>query len=202
MSMLRKWWCVFAAFAVSGSVFAQAPQVERIRGDIVSFGGDVLKVHRPGGQTVAVQVGPGATLSALKRIPLSDVKVGTYVGLPATSHKDGKMVASAVLVFPESARGTKEGHFRYDFGPTSTMTNANVETIVSGNNGQEMTVSYKGGGNTIHVPANVPVVTFAPATQSDLVPGKKVVMVALVRGQGMIEAQVLFVEKDGVVPPL
>jgi len=184
------------------AVHAQTPLVERIRGDIVSLRGDVLTVQRRGGDTASIELKPDATLSALKPIKLSDVKVGTYVGLPATSRADGKLTASAVLVFPESARGTKEGHFPYDFGPTSTMTNANVEAIVTGNNGRDIKVSYKGGSNTITVPKTVPVVTFSPATRADLSAGKKVVMVVRPLKQGAFEAQVVFVEKDGVVPPL
>jgi hypothetical protein len=202
MSIPKKLHVVLAAITLAGAVHAQTPRVERIRGDIVSLRGDILTVHRRSGDTASIELKPDATLSALKPINLSDVKVGTYVGLPATSRADGKLTASAVLVFPESARGTKEGHFPYDFGPTSTMTNANVDAIVTGHDGRDIKVSYKGGSNTITVPDNVPAVTFSPATRADLTSGKKVVMVVRSIKPGAFEAQVVFVEKDGVVPPL
>jgi len=202
MSIPKTLCVVLATLTLASAAYAQTPGVQRIRGDIVSLRGDVLTVHRRSGDTAAIELKPEATLSALKPIKLSDVKVGTYVGLPATARADGKLTASAVLVFPEAARGTKEGHFPYDFGPTSTMTNANLDAIVTGNDGRDMTVSYKGGKNTITVPENVPVVTFAPATRADLTSGKKVVMVVRSLKQGAFEAQVVFVEKDGVVPPL
>jgi len=202
MSVLKRLCVLLATLAFAGAALAQKAHVERIRGDIVSLQGDILTVHRRSGDTVSVEVKPDVTLSALKPMKLSDIKVGTYVGLPATAGADGKLTASAVLVFPEAARGTKEGHFAYDFGPTSTMTNANLDTIVTGTDGRNFTVSYKGGSNTVTVPENVPVVTFAPATRADLTSGKKVVLVASPGEHGVFEAQVLFVEKDGVVPPL
>jgi hypothetical protein len=42
------------------------------------------------------------------------------------------------------------------------MTNANVDAVVEGTSGRDLKLSYKGGSNTVTVPANVPVVTFAP----------------------------------------
>ena len=201
MATHKKLFALLATMAVSGSALAEQPAVQRIRGDIVSFHDDVLTVHRRSGDTVSIALKPDLQVSALTSMKLSDVKVGTYVGLPATADSRGKMTATAVLVFPEAARGTQEGHFPYDFGPTSTMTNANIDAIVTGTDGRDLKVSYKAGDNTITVPDNAPVVTFAPATRADLTVGKKVVVVATPAGPDAFEAAVLFVEKDGVLPP-
>lgn len=196
-----------ALFAVmtltaSASVAAQDAKPERIRGDVVSIQGDILKVHRRSGDTASIDIKPDTTISALKAIQLSDVKAGSYVGVPAIAGTDGKMTASAVLVFPDAARGSNEGHFAYDFGSSSTMTNANVDTVVKATNGRTLSLSYKGGSNTVTVPQNVPVVTFAPATRADLIAGKKVVIVVTPGQQGVFDAHIVLVEKDGVVPPL
>jgi hypothetical protein len=51
------------------------------------------------------------------------------------------MTADSLLAFPEGARGTNEWHFPYDFGANSTMTNANVDTIVTANDGRELKLS-------------------------------------------------------------
>jgi hypothetical protein len=48
----------------------------------------------------------------------------------------------------------------------------------------------------------VPVVTFAPATLAELTSGKKVIVVETPAKQGVFEAYVVLVEKDGVVPSL
>jgi len=193
---------LFAAVAFSSASFAQAPDVkpERIRGDIVSFSGETLTVHRKSGDIVSIDVKPDVGVSALKPAKLSDAKVGTYVGTPAITGNDGKLTATSMIVFPAAARGTAEGHFAYDFGPNSTMTNANVVSVVTGSSGRQLSLSYKGGSSTVTVPANVPVVTPVPADRSDLTPGKKVFLVVTPGANGVYDAHVLFVEKDGVAP--
>ncbi|MGF6757549.1 hypothetical protein [Paraburkholderia sp. GAS42] len=204
MSMHKKLCAFLATLTLACVSFAQTSDVkpERIRGEIVSLRGDVLKVHRRGGGTVSIEVKPDVAVTALKVVKLSDVKVGSYVGTPAISGPDGKLTATSVLLFPEAARGTQEGHFAYDFGPNSTMTNANVDSLVTAASGRELKLSYKGGSNTVTVPENVPVVTFAQATRADLTSGKKVIVVVTPAQHGVFEAHVVLVEKDGVVPSL
>jgi len=51
------------------------------------------------------------------------------------------------------------------------------------------------------VPDNVPVVTLAPATRTDLIAGKKVVVVSAPLITALYRLFVL-VEKDGVVPTI
>jgi hypothetical protein len=193
---------VFAAIAFSSVSFAQTPDVkpERIRGDIVSFKGEMLTVHRNSGDTVSIDVKPDVGVSAFKAAKLADAKVGSYVGTPALTGSDGKLTATSMIVFPEAARGTAEGHFAYDFGPNSTMTNANVVSVVTGTSGRELNLSYKGGSSTVTVPTNVPVVTPVPVSKADLIAGKKVFAVVTPGANGVYDAHVLFVEKDGVAP--
>jgi hypothetical protein len=154
MSIRKQAGVMLATLLFAGAALAQAPDVkpERIRGDIVSLQGDILTVHRRSGDTVSIEVKPDVGVSALKAISLADVKAGSYVGAAAIAGSDGKMTAASLLVFPEGARGTNEGHFPYDFGANSTMTNANVDTIVTANNGRELKLSYKGGSKVVTVP--------------------------------------------------
>jgi hypothetical protein len=202
MSNRYKAGVLLAAAAFSIASLAQAAEVkpERIRGDIVSFTGETLVVHRKSGDTVSVEVKPDVGVSAFKPARLSDAKVGTYVGTPAITGSDGKLTATALIVFPEAARGTAEGHFAYDFGPQSTMTNANVTSVVTATSGRELSLSYKGGTSKVTVPANVPVVTPVPASKADLLAGKQVFIVVTPGASGVYDAHVLFVEKDGLVP--
>jgi hypothetical protein len=204
MSIREKAGLMLASLLFAGAALAQAPGVkpERIRGDIVSLQGDILTVHRRSGDTVSIDVKPDVGVSALKLISLSDVKPGSYVGAAATTSSDGTMTAASLLVFPDAARGTNEGHFPYDFGANSTMTNANVDTIVTANSGRELKLSYKGGTKVVTVPESAPVVTFAPATRADLVAGKKIFVLTTPTKEGVFEAHVVLVEKDGVVPPI
>ncbi len=167
----------------------------------MSLSGDTLTVHRKSGDTVKIAVKSDTPVSALKNIKLQDIKPGSFVGTVAMTGTDGKLTATEVLVFPEAARGTGEGHYAWDLGPKSSMTNANVDQVVEGTNGRDLKLSYKGGSNSVTVPENVPVVTFAPATHDDLKPGKQVFVVASPAGQEYA-AQRIVVEKDGVKPPM
>jgi hypothetical protein len=204
MSFGIKLGTAFLTTVVATAAFAQAPAAKpaRIRGEIVSLDGETLKVHRRSGDTVSIELKPAVTVSAVKPMQLSDIKPGTFIGTAATTGTDGKLTATEVVVFPESARGTGEGHYDWDLGPNSSMTNANVDTVVQGTSGRDLKLSYKGGNNVVTVPPNVPIVTFTPAAHTDLTPGKKVFVVAAPAAQGTFVAQRVVVEKDGVAPPM
>jgi hypothetical protein len=190
------------AFSFASTAFAQGPaKPTRIRGEIISLSGDTLTVHRRSGDTVKVALKADTPVTALRNIKLQDIKPGSFVGTAATTGVDGKLTATEVLVFPEAARGTGEGHYAWDLGSNSTMTNANVDQVVQGTSGRDLKLSYKGGSNAVTVPENVPVVTFAPATRADLKSGKQVFVVASPAGADF-SAQRVVVEKDGVKPPM
>lgn len=204
MSIRRQLAVSVAALTLAGTAFAQsaAGKPERIRGEIVSFSGNSLKVHRHSGDTVLIDVAPSANVNAVKAIQLSDIKPGSYVGAAAMPGEDGKLTAKEVLVFPEAARGMGEGHYAWDLGTNSTMTNANVDTVVQSTSGRELKLSYKGGSSTIEVPVNAPVVTLVPATRAELAAGKKVFVVATQEKDGSYAGRQVVVEKDGVAPPM
>ncbi|MET3552171.1 MULTISPECIES: hypothetical protein [Burkholderia] len=204
MSIRLKLAASVVAATLAGSAFAQsaAGKPERIRGDIVSFSGNSLKVHRRSGDTVLINVAASANVNAVKAIQLSDIKPGSYVGAAAMPGENGKLIAKEVLVFPEAARGMGEGHYAWDLAANSSMTNANVDTIVQGTSGRDLKLSYKGGSNTINVPPDAPVVTLIPATRADLSTGKKIFVVATPGKDGEYDGRQIVVEKDGVAPPM
>lgn len=188
--------------SVTFAALAQTPaKPTRIRGDIVALSADTLTVHRRSGDIVKISLKGDTPINALRNIKLQDIKPGSFVGTAAMTGVDGKLTATEVLVFPESARGTGEGHYAWDLGPNSTMTNANVDQVVQSTDGRNLKLSYKGGSNAVTVPENVPVVTFAPATRSDLQAGKQVFVVASPMGSAYT-AQRIVVEKNGVKPPM
>ncbi|QEI05356.1 hypothetical protein FXN63_05495 [Pigmentiphaga aceris] len=189
---------------LGGVVAAQSPaKPVRIRGEIAAVTADSLTVKRRSGDTVVVTLNPELTVSAVKNVPLAEVKPNTYVGVASMAGEGNKRTAIEVLVFPEAGRGTGEGHFDWDLGNNSMMTNANVDTAVQGVNGRTLTLSYKGGTQEITVPEDAPVVTIIPATKADLVAGKKVFVVGTPTGRDdNFRANRVVVEKDGVAPPM
>jgi hypothetical protein len=69
-------------------------------------------------------------------------------------------------------RGTGEGHYGWDLGESSTMTNGSIGTL-TGATGHTMTVTYNGGEKTVVVPDDVPVVDLRPGDRSLLKPGAR-----------------------------
>ena len=189
------------ALVSSAAVHAEAPAPTRIRGDIVAVDATTLTVHRRSGDTVKIAIRPDQTIAALKNIKLADIEKGAFIGTATKTAPGGKLVAVEVLVFPEAARGTGEGHYEWDLMPGSMMTNANVDTVMKGVNGRTLQLSYKGGTKEVDVPEKTPVVTFAPASRADLIVGKKVFVVANGAPTEFTAARI-FVEKDGVAPPM
>ncbi|MGI4812441.1 MAG: hypothetical protein ACRYG5_12250 [Janthinobacterium lividum] len=204
MSYRLKGAVALSVLTLATSVFAQSAdtQPQRIRGDIVSVDGNTLKLHRASGTTVSIALQDNTPVAAVRKIALSDIKAGSFIGTAATTGHDGKLTAREVVVFPEAARGTGEGHYAWDLGAHSTMTNANVDSVVQGTQGRNLKLSYKGGSTDVTVPDNVPVVTVIPATHADLVAGKKAFIVATPASGGGFSAQRVIVEKDGVPPPM
>ena len=60
--------------------------------------------------------------------------------------------------FPKSARH-RRGHRPFDLQPGSTMTNATVAAVKPGTSDRVVTLRYKDGEKTIHVPNGIPIVT-------------------------------------------
>jgi len=192
-----------AAMLTGAAAFAQdAPAPIRIRGDIVAVDATTLTVHRRGsGDTVKIALKPDVTVGAVKNVRLADIGKGAFIGTATETGADGKLTALEVLVFPEAARGTGEGHYAWDLMPGSMMTNANVDMVASGVKGRVLTLSYKGGSKEVTVPDGTPVVTFAPAMRADLIAGKKVFVVATGSSSNYTATRIV-VEKDGVAPPM
>jgi hypothetical protein len=114
---------------------------------------------------------------------------------------DGSLQAIEVLVFPEAARGAGEGHYPWDLQPGSMMTNATVGDMASTAQGRSLKLRYKGGEQTVLVPANVPVVTFKPADRTLIVPGARLLINAQMR-EGKPTALRILAGRNGFNPPM
>jgi len=66
----------------------------------------------------------------------------------------------------KAARGTGEGFRPFDLAPGSTMTNANISAMIDSVSGPKLTLTYKGGEQTVVVDKSTPIVTFAPGTSA------------------------------------
>ena len=134
---------------------------------------------------------------------MADIKPGMFVGSTAMPAADGSLQAVEVHIFPEAMRGTGEGHRPWDLKPTSTMTNANVETAVTGANSQTLTVKYKGGEKTLVITPETVVVTYAPGDKAEVKPGTGIfITTAEKKPDGTLVTPRITYGKDGLIPPM
>jgi hypothetical protein len=192
------------ALALAPALAQNTPQVARVRATIetVSADGASLTVRTRAGETGMVRLTPKTLLVLVVPAALADVKPGAFIGVAALPGENGELKAMEVHIFPEAMRGTGEGFRPFDLAPGSSMTNGNIQARVDAASGPKLTVTYKGGEQTIVVDPKTPIVTFAPAAQADLKPGAAIIARGPRQEDGAIDAAVVQVGKDGLVPPM
>jgi hypothetical protein len=178
---------------------AQAPP--RTRGTITAVNGDTIELKTRQGAVLTVTLEATSKVLGVTHAQLSDIKPNSFIGTATAPQQDGPLRALEVTVFPESMRGTGEGHYDWDLGRSSTMTNGAVGSLV-GSKGRTMTVTYKGGEKQVFVPADVPVVDIEPGTRALLAPGVRVVVFGPKGPDGKVDGKMVVAGENGVAPPM
>jgi hypothetical protein len=219
-----------AVSAISVSALA-APTPVRLRGTITAINADTLTLKTNSGKTEQVMIGGDTHFLKVEKSSLGMVDKNTYIGtatktvgsqlialevvifpnamrgtgdghyawdkLPDTTLSGGTKTASTmtngnVAAVSGGATGGKV---------SSTMTNGNVAATKSSDGVKRLTVTYKGGQQTILVPPTAPIVKFAPGMKADAVTGARVFIKAS-ETDGKITAGAVAVGVDGVTPPM
>jgi len=190
-----------ASMALASSAWAQ--DTVRVRGTIERVDGPVYLVKSRDGSELKVTLADNALVVGIVKASLADIKPGSFVGVTGMPQPDGSQKALEVHIFPEAMRGTGEGHRPWDLRPQSTMTNANVEQVVTGVDGHTLSVKYKDGEKKLVVPPDTPIVTYVPGDKSDLKPGAKIFIAAAAKqADGSLQAPRVNYGKDGLTPPM
>ena len=198
-----------SVLAASTVVLAQTPApTVRLRATIEKVDATSITVKERSGVIITLVRPADMDVSEVYPLALSDIKPGSYIGTAAMPQADGTQLALEVLVFPEAARGSGEGHRPWDLRPDSTMTNATVADLAAAPSsvpgGQKMTLKYKDGEKIVIVPAGVPVISFKPGKMDEqalVVPGAKVLITAQEK-EGKPTALRMVVGRNGFAPPM
>ena len=189
------------AIALFGFVItagAAQAQSAHMRGTLTAVTDHDITLESRSGKSTTVPITDKTGYFLVSKGSMSDVTSGKFVGITSVS-RDGKMVAEEVHVFADSLRGLGEGHYPWDRDTESNMmTNANVAKVDSMSGGNTLKLNYKGGEQTINVPADVPVVTFDKTTKTELTKGRHVFVVM---GKETSAAFVV-IGADGITPPM
>ncbi|MGC1558401.1 MAG: hypothetical protein WA820_00995 [Bradyrhizobium sp.] len=182
---------------------AAAQETVRIRGTIEKVDGPVYVVKNRDGAELRLTVTDPQLYVAIVKSTMADIKPGQFVGATGVTQPDGSQKAIEVHIFPESMRGTGEGHYDWDLKPNTKMTNANVEQTVAGVEGPVLSVKYKDGEKKVLVTPETSVVTYVIGDKNDLKPGTKIfVGAAKKQADGTVQTPRVTYGKDGLTPPM
>ncbi len=214
-----------AALLALPAAAQQAQQPQHVRGDVLAVKGDTVDVRERTGQVVHVKVPEQVGVTKVEEADASAITDRSFIGVTAVPQPGGTLRALEVHVFPDSMRGTGEGHRPWDLGTGSSMTNATVSGMQAGTSGaakqgtgssmtnatvsgmkktggeRTLQLKYQGGEQTVVVPANIPIVRLAPGDRSLLKPGAHVFVIAS-QQDGALVAQRMTVGEGAVVPPM
>ncbi len=165
-----------AFVAIAGPASAQ--DTVRVRGTIQAVDGPVYVVKTRDGSEVKLTVTDNPLFVAIVPATMADIKPGMFVGSAGMMQEDGTQKAVEVHIFPESMRGTGEGHYDWDLIPKSKMTNGNVEQAVTGVDGPVLSVKYKDGEKKLVVTPQTVVVTYEIGKREEVQPGTKIFVAA------------------------
>jgi hypothetical protein len=191
---------VWLALASSISTAQSTPPV-RLRATVVSYAAPNLVIKERSGKVMSLTMPDETGVVVVIPTDITSIQPGSFIGTAALPRPDGKLEALEVVVFPEAARGSGEGHYPWDLKPDSSMTNATVAELARSSNGRTLILRYKEGEKTVIVPDGVPIVTFRPGDRTLIVPGAKVFIVADVSDDQFIIRR-LMIGRNGLTPPM
>src|SRR3569832_2668773 len=132
-----------AVMMVCLATAAQAQQPGRIRGEIEKAENGTLAVKTRDGAVLTVTVDAATRVSALTKASLADIKTDTFIGIAGMPRPDGGIDAFSIHIFLPAQRGVvPDRHGPWDARPGSTMTNAYVESEVTGKDADTLKVKY------------------------------------------------------------
>jgi hypothetical protein len=182
---------------------ASAQETVRIRGTVEASDGAAYVVKNRDGMDYKVVVTDPGLYVAIVKSTMADIKPGMFIGATGVTQPDGSQKAIEVHIFPESMRGTGEGHYDWDLKPNTKMTNANVEQTVGGVEGPVLSVKYKDGEKKVFVTPETQVVTYVIGDKADLKPGTKIFVGAgKKQADGTVQTPRVTYGKDGLTPPM
>jgi hypothetical protein len=186
--------------------FAQAPPAPqgtptRIRGTVDKLDGATLTVKTKDGQSTSIALADNVVIQYLVKKSLADIKPGDFLASTGVKGSDGKIHAIEVRIFPKA---TPDGgrQFAWDLSPDSVMTNATVGTVTQTPDGPLVHVTFKDGESEYTIGPDVPILAGVDGDKSLLVPGAAIFVIALKHDDGSLTSGRLYVEKDGIKPPM
>ena len=213
------------SLAIASTGALAAPQLERVRGTVESMTDTSVTVKTADGKFQEVTLAPDTHFVSVLKSSLDKIGDGKFIGTATKGENPPK--ALEVVIFPDSMKGTGEGHYAWDSindttksgGMTkssmtngtvkagssmtrSSMTNGTVKSGMTAGGGKSITVTYDHGQSIkIDVPPSAPIVEFEPANKAILTRGAPFFSVTT-NDAGKLTGKLVAIGKGGVVPPM
>jgi hypothetical protein len=185
----------------------QPPQTQRVSGTIERVDGNTVHGKGGDGSAITLKLADNASITAVFKATVADIKPGLYIGSGAVPQADGSQKAVEVHIF---AKPQADGGHHYDgwYGaPNGTMTNGFVQpagsvgVALGGDGDPSFMVKYADGEKRVIVPANAHIVRYAVGSKGDLAAGAAFrVQAAAKQADGSFTASSINVGKDGARP--
>jgi hypothetical protein len=122
---------------------AQTAPPLTFEGTVVSVVLDHVQIKTAGGDTRVVVLPPGVTVIRRVLVPWTDIHSGEWVGVDSKPGTDGSQESVSINIFsPGIMAIARKGQFTMDSG--DLMTNAPVDKITTGTDGQGLTLKNEG----------------------------------------------------------
>ena len=194
-----------ALFGATPFALAQAPAPaaapatanQNVRGVITGFDGKVLSVKDRDGKDMKIDAPDTVVPTIAKAFSMADIKPGMILAVTTVKRADGVNVALDVRPLPPTVNVSS---FAYDLRPGSLMNNANLDAMVKGAEGDELTLNYKTGTIKALITKETNFSQSAPGTRDDLKVGETVFASVHPEGGDKFTLVRVQVSKDGVKP--
>jgi hypothetical protein len=208
-----------------------APTPERVRGTVKSVSDTVLVVHTTSGSDETVNLTGATGYLEVTKSNLTRIEPGSYIGTATKSIGNKLVALGVLIFAPSlkgaseghfswdtipdtTLSGGADTNSAMTNGTvavaqpaasagnvSSTMTNGSVSSEALADGAKKITLTYKGGKQTVLIPPTAAVVAVRPGTKSDVTTGKPVFINA-VQQDGKVTANAIFVGVDGAAPPI
>ena len=130
------------------------PDTGRVRGVVQTVSSNALVVRTYNGQSMNVPLDAKTGFAWVINSDLSTLKDGDFIGT-ATTGPDNALRAVELVIFPETMRGTGEGHYNWDVpgvvaaagggsGGSSAMTNGTIQSTMTNGTVHEQSAMTNG----------------------------------------------------------
>ena len=183
-----------------GCAAAEAQQAQHMAGIFTETDGSTLTVKTDAGDSIKVALAATLVVARLDKASVADLKPGVFVGVGARPQKDGTQQAVQIVIFPETMRGTGEGHRSWGVMPEATMTNGAIADTVAAVDGPNFTLNYKGGAQKVTTPAGASILALKIIDRNELKPGTRGQVVVAQQPDGGFSTARVTLWAEGVTP--